>query len=77
MFSEMENEIIRIIGRKKITVQEISKELFQDVKAPFDAEISVTNTLRRIIDKCIHHKLDWTLNREKTGRKYIVSKEKV
>lgn len=76
-FSKREGEIIKIIGRcKKLTVKEICEKLFdgRDDK-PFDAEISVGNTIRRIIEKCEHYKLDWTLRRQRVNNKMFINKE--
>lgn len=78
MFSEREEKILKAIGGKKTTVKEICDKIFPtDESKPFDSEIAVTNTIRRIIEKCEYHKLDWTLNRVKDGHKYIITKEKL
>lgn len=76
MFSERELAILKIIGRKKVTLQVIVNELF-DGKRPLDPEITVGNTVRRIIKKCEYNKLDWTLIRNKMGGKLLISKEKL
>jgi hypothetical protein len=66
MFSERETQIIKIIGRKKLTVKEISAELFQDEsKKPFDACVGINNSIRRINEKCAFYKVEWTLQRNK------------
>ena len=80
MFSDRELKILSIIGRKKVTLRVICNELFAtDDKKPFDVEISVGGTIRRIIEKCEHHKLDWTLIRKNTGirNRLLISKEKL
>jgi hypothetical protein len=79
MFSEREEAIIKIIGRKKMTIKDICEELFSDTRTnrPFDAEISVGNTIRRIVEKCEYNKLDWTLFKKRVGFKMLISKENI
>lgn len=78
MFSEREDEIIKIIGRRKIAIRDISEELFRDVvNKPFDCEIGVGNSIRRIMEKCQFHELDWTFEKERHGRKFLWTKVKV
>lgn len=62
MFSKREEKIIHIIGRKSLTLEEISTALFKDVRdKPFDTVITTGNSVRRIIKKCEFHFLPWTL----------------
>lgn len=77
MFSVRENAILKIIGKKQNTVKSITEDLFKDgtFPRPFDAEISVTNSLRRIVEKCEHYGLSWTLKRVTKGRTLIITKE--
>ena len=51
MFSVREEKILKILGRRKMTYQEIAEKLFDDDK-PLDAEIAVGNSIRRIMKKC-------------------------
>lgn len=76
MFSKRESAIIKIIGRKKMTIRSLCEEIFlHDTNKPFDAEISVGNTVRRIIEKCDYYKLDWTFIKTKVGARFLISKE--
>lgn len=62
IFSQRELDIIKIIGRRKVRVKDIAGQYFagrEDV--PFDMEISIANSIRRIIEKCEHYSLSWTL----------------
>lgn len=77
MFSEREDEIIKIIGRKGMTIEQIAKELFEGKVKRFDYTISVGNSIRRIIKKCDYHNLDWTLNKNRDDSKLIITKEKL
>lgn len=78
MFSEREQDIIDSIGRKKITVAEIADQVFRhSFNKPFDANISIGNGVRRIIAKCDHYNLEWTLKRELREGKHIIWKERL
>lgn len=78
MFSEREKEIIKVIGPKKMTIKDIGEKVFVGkTTRPFDADISIGNSLRRIIQKCEYFNLTWTLKREKQGNKLLFNKEKV
>lgn len=77
VFSEREQKIIKIIGRKKVTLNEISIELFRTGDKPFDTDISVANSVRRIIKKCSFHKLDWTFEKSRENKKLFIKKVSV
>lgn len=75
-FSERENKIITIIGRKTMTIEEIAIELFKNTKdKPFDTSIVVSNSIRRIISKCKFYSLDWTLNKSRKNNRLFIKKE--
>jgi hypothetical protein len=75
-FSERETEIIKIIGTRTLNLEQIADKVFEDsYQKPFDANISVANSIRRIIQKCEYHKLKWTLVKGKKNRKMVVRKE--
>lgn len=76
-FSERENQIIKILGKRTMTLAQIGAELFKDTKVPFECNITVANTVRRIIKKAHYHKLDWTIIKIRENGKFYVKKEKV
>lgn len=76
LFSEREQKIIKIIARKKMTLEQISFLVFEQEDRPFDSTISVANTIRRIIKKCSHYSLDWTLIKTRANNKLIIQKGK-
>lgn len=59
-----------------MTFDQISVELYKTGVTPFDIEISVSNTVRRIIKKCDYHKLDWNLVKTRKNNKLHIKKEK-
>lgn len=78
MFSERERSIIKVLGRRKMTLSLIAEEVFfHDRDKPFDAEITINNSISRIIKKCKHHKLEWLLIKEKKRGKLFITKENV
>ena len=77
MFSERERKILEILGRKRMTITEISEQLFQYGHGPLDEQIASGNSIRRIIMKCEHHKLDWTLVKTRENGKMTIKKEKI
>jgi hypothetical protein len=69
IFSFDELLVIKILGRKKKTITEITEECFIDKKeAPMDPNIYIANVVRRISKKCDHYKLPWTIVGEGGGR---------
>ncbi len=80
-FSEREEAILKIVGDKKtMTLKKIAERLFEHYGPsgkPFDTEISVGNSVRRIIKKCYHYNLQWTLNKSRIDGKLIITKGKV
>lgn len=75
MFSEREKEVIKIIGRKKMTLGSIATELFKGERMPFDSSISVANSVRRIIGKCYYNELHWTLKKTRVDKKLIIERD--
>lgn len=66
-FSPNENKILEIVGRKKMTITEITQK-FYNGKGPVSASTIVSNAIRRINFKCEYHKLDWYIAGEGMGR---------
>ena len=75
--SDRENRIIKIIGRKKITLNEISTELFKDDGKVLDSTVRVANSVNRIIKKCSHYEVPWTLKKIRENSKLFIKKERV
>jgi hypothetical protein len=68
MFSEHEKMVLKILGRRKMTVQEISDTFYHSRQVPLADRNYVAGILRRIEAKCEKEDLDWTLLSEGTGR---------
>ena len=70
-----EKDILKIIGRRQLTIKLIASELFRrSDNVPFDTAVTVNNSIKRIIKKCKLNKLDWTLERTKVDNKFVVKK---
>jgi len=78
ILTQRERDILKIIGRRYVGLALIASELFRRSESkPFDPEITVNNSIKRIIRKCKLNKLDWTLERNKVGNKLLIKKIKV
>lgn len=64
-FSATEQRVLQILGRKKMTILEITEELKLD---NLDGNNRVATCIRRINRKCEYYKLTWHLEGEGTGR---------
>lgn len=67
MFSEREEKILSILGRRRMTYNSIAVELFYDGSVPLDAEIAVGNSIRRIIKKCEAEQLKFQIVKKKVN----------
>lgn len=76
-FSDREEKVIKIIGRKKIRLVEITEELFKDEGKPLDATVKVAGAVNRIMRKCEYYKLNWKLVKIREYSKLYVKKERV
>lgn len=68
VFSEHERMILKIVGRRKMTVQEISEEFYNSRNLPLEGRNYVAQVIRRIARKCELMKSTWTLEGKGSGR---------
>lgn len=68
LFSEHEKMVLKILGRRKLTVQEISDSFYHSREVPLASRNYVGLVLRRIEAKCEKFKLKWTVHGEGSGR---------
>ncbi len=68
LFSDTENQVIKMVGKEKLTIQQITERLYGGRTRPFNAQNYVAFVVRQITKKCDYHKLDWTLEGEGIGR---------
>lgn len=67
-FSEHEKMVLHILGRRKMTVQEISEEFYHARELPLESRNYVAQVIRRITRKCDKLELEWTLYGRGGGR---------
>jgi hypothetical protein len=69
-FSEHEKMILKILGRRKMTVQKISEEFYlsRGGGVPLSARNYVNMVIRRIAAKCEIHNANWTIKGKGGGR---------
>lgn len=75
MFSHREQQILRILGRRKMTVIQITNE-FYGLTYPFERNNYIGAAIRRISRKCEHNKLPWTISGKRTFKGRTVWREK-
>lgn len=75
MFSDREMKIIKIIGRRKLTIKRVVVKLFEKDGEPFHSDIVVSNSIRTIISKCKFYKLPWTLIKFRDNKKLYIKRE--
>lgn len=68
LFSEHEKLILEILGRRKLTVQEISDTFYHSQEVPLASRNYVALIIRRIGAKCEKAKLKWTIHSKGLGR---------
>lgn len=60
--------VLDIIGRKKMTIEQICSDFYFDNTETLDPNNYVASIIRRISRKCAFNKLDWTLTGKGSGR---------
>lgn len=68
LFSEHENMILKILGRRKMSIQEISDSFYHSREVPLASRNYVALVIRRIEAKCEKDKLSWTIRGKGIGR---------
>lgn len=69
LFSPTEQEVIKKIGKKPITISKLSEKVYFDAdRMPLNPRNTVAGIVRRINDKCEYHKLPWFINGSGLGR---------
>lgn len=74
IFSPREREIIKILGKKKLTLLQIAGDLFKKESKPLEPAITVNNSVRRINKKCEYHQFLWKLEVTKLNGKSIIKR---
>lgn len=69
MFSPTELNVLEVLGRKKMSIGEISEKICDaNYSVPINASIVISNAIRRIALKCEKNKLSWTIVGKGGGR---------
>lgn len=68
LFSETEFKVLKIIGRKHMTVKEVTRRFYSKKKRPLNGRNLIAGTIVRINRKSKYHKLPWFLNGAGSGR---------
>lgn len=68
VFSEHEKMVLKILGRRKMTIHEIADEFYHSREVELAPRNYVAFVIRRITAKCKKMKLKWTLEGKGVGR---------
>jgi len=68
MFSNHEKAVIKILGRKEMSIANISQVFYKDEVRPLNGENYIAGVVRRIESKCEYNGLDWTIMGMGSGR---------
>lgn len=66
LFSPLETKILKVLGKRKLSITEIVDLLFTELQV--DPSNSVSNAIRRINRKCEFNHLPWHIQGEGGGR---------
>lgn len=67
-FSRSEQKVLEIIGRRKMTIAEITDKFYDGEERPLNDIIYVASVIRRINRKCTYYGKTWSLTGEGAGR---------
>lgn len=67
-FSRSEQKVLEILGRRKMTIAEITDKFYDGEVRPLNDIIYVASVIRRINRKCNYYGKTWTLTGEGAGR---------
>ena len=68
VFNAKEEKILKIIGKKKIRITEITKQ-FYGRNVPENGAIMIASSVRQIANKAKWKRLDWRIQGEGLGRR--------
>lgn len=68
LFSPLETKILEVLGRKTMSIHDITEQAYSEADEPLGANNTIGTAIRRINEKCEYHELDWFLNGEGVGR---------
>jgi hypothetical protein len=68
MFSATEERVLKILGKKKLTVKVLSEKYFKGQKKPINPSNVISGAIVRINRKCSYFGLDWYVYGEGLGR---------
>lgn len=70
MFSQIQEKILEILGKKEMSIQDIAKEVYKGSKdKPLSPNNSIVSAISYINLKCYKNDLNWRIEGEGTGRK--------
>jgi hypothetical protein len=68
MFSPRETKILKLLGKKKLSIRVLSEKYYEDEACPINPGNLIAGAISRINAKCTYNKLDWFIQGEGLGR---------
>ncbi len=65
VFSDTEQKVLKILGRRKMTIAQLAEKIKPDLVDPNNY---LAGVVRRITRKCEHYHMTWTLKGKGAGR---------
>lgn len=63
LFSPMENQILKIVGKRRISISDITEKYIEKFESnALRPNIVISGAIKNINKKCKRHKLKWYLN---------------
>ena len=67
-FSPMENRVLRTLAGRKMTIADLTREIYRGRTRPLNPNNTIAGYVRRIQIKCKYNKLRWTVEGQGCGR---------
>lgn len=68
MFSPTETRVLKILGKKKMTIKILTEKYFKGQKKPYNPNNVISGAIVRINRKCDYYNQDWYIHGEGLGR---------
>lgn len=68
MFSPTEEKVLKILGKRRLSIRELSNRYFGYSEQVLNPNAVVSSAILRINRKCKYHKLKWFINGSGSGR---------
>ena len=68
MFSPREKEVLKVLGKRRMSIHDLCDKIYGIKKWPLGANNGIASAIRNINRKCEFHSLEWKLYGSGIGR---------